>query len=141
MKFIKTYESFLNEGTDKPAKYVWWQLYSRDNRKVENCSVTFHNELKYNSSIPWPMELHHPKLFSLDGNRYQRTPLALELGVIPPSDSFSLTCGLEKKIKDFLQFWEDEDYIMVYDEPSINEELFEDYIKKNNLTKFAKERL
>ena len=82
-----------------------------------------------------------PKLFSLDGNRYQRTPLALELGVIPPSDSFSLTCGLEKKIKDFLQFWEDEDYIMVYDEPSINEELFEDYIKKNNLTKFAKERL
>jgi hypothetical protein len=87
------------------------------------------------------MELHHPKLFTLDSGRFRRSQLALDLGVIPPSDSFSLTCGSEKKIKDFLQFWEDEGYIMVYDEPSSNEELFEDYIKKNSLAKFAKERL
>ena len=141
MNTFKTYESFLNEGTDKPAKYVWWKLYSRDNRKVENCSVTFHNEMKYHSSIPRPMELQHPKLFTEESGRFQRSQLALDLGVIPPSDSFSLTCGLEKKIKDFLQFWENEDYVMVYDEPGMNEELFEDYIKKNNLTKFGKERI
>jgi hypothetical protein len=87
------------------------------------------------------MELQHPKLFTEESGRFQRSQLALDLGVIPPSDSFSLTCGLEKKIKDFLQFWENEDYVMVYDEPGMNEELFEDYIKKNNLTKFGKERI
>jgi hypothetical protein len=45
MKNLLTFEEFLNESTNNKAKYVWWQLYSRDNRKVENCSVTFHNEL------------------------------------------------------------------------------------------------
>lgn len=141
MKRLLTFEDFLNEGAESKAKYVWWQLYSRDNRKVENCSVTFHNELKYHSSIPWAMELHHPKLFTLENNRYQRTKLALDLGVIPPSDSFSLTCGLEKSISKFLKFWEDEGYSMVYDESSNNEALFEDYIKRKGLSKFAKQRI
>jgi hypothetical protein len=141
MKKLLTYDEFLNESKTNKAKYVWWSLYSRDNRKIESCSVTFHNELKYNSSIPWPMELHHPKLFILENGRYQRSKLALDLGVIPPSDSFSLKCGLVKKIPDFLQFWGDEGYIMVYDEPLMNEEMFEDYIKREGLTKFAKERI
>jgi hypothetical protein len=141
MKYVKTFESFLNEATENKAKYVWWQLYSRDNRKVESCSVTFHNKLEYNSSISRPMELHHPKLFTDESGKFQRSKLALDLGAIPPSDSFSLTCGLVKKIPDFLQFWEDEGYIMVYDEPSMNEEMFEDYIKREGLAKFAKERI
>lgn len=141
MKFVKTYEKFLNEAEQLPVKYVVWDLYSRDNKKVEQCSVTFTNKIEYHAQLPRTMEQHHPKLFEIKGGKHVRTPLALELGVIPPRDSFSLACGLEKKIKDFLQFWEDEGYELVYDEPTDNEELFENYIKKSGLTKFTKERL
>ena len=138
MKYFKTYEDFLFEAT---AKYVFWDLYSRDNKKVESCSVTFHNKLEYHSDISMAMEQHHPRLFSLESGRYVRTKLATDLGVIPPSDSYSLRCGVEKSIKDFLQFWEDEGYVVVYNEPTNNEDLFEDYIKKTRLSKFAKERI
>jgi len=138
MKHIKTFESFLFEST---AKYVFWDLYSRDNKKVESCSVTFHNKLEFHSDISNAMEQHHPKLFTLESGRYVRTKLATDLGVIPPSDSYSLRCGIEKSIKDFLQFWEDEGYSLVYNESTNNEELFENYIKKSGLAKFTKERI
>lgn len=138
MKYVKTYESFLFEAT---AKYVFWDLYSRDNKKVESCSVTFHNKLEFHSEISSAIEQHHPKLFSLESTRYVRTKLATDLGVIPPSDSYSLRCAIEKSIKDFLQFWEDEGYSLVYNEPTDNEEVFGNYIKKSGLTKFTKERI
>ena len=138
MKYIKTYESFLFEST---VKYVFWQLYSRDNKKVESCSVTFHDKLEFHSEISSAMEQHHPKLFTLESGRYVRTQLAMDLGVIPPSDSYSLRCGIEKSIKDFLQFWEDCSYLLVYDEPADNEELFKNYIEKSGLSKFTKEKL
>jgi hypothetical protein len=138
MKHIKTFESFLNEST---AKYVFWDLYSRDNKKIESCSVTFHNKLEFHSDISNAMEQHHPKLFTIESGRYVRTKLATDLGVIPPSDSYSLRCGIEKSIKDFLQFWEDEGYSLVYNESTDNEDLFDDYIKKTGLTKFAKEKI
>jgi hypothetical protein len=138
--FLK-YDEFLNEVNNKPVKYVVWKLNTRDNKTIDQCSVVFQDKLAYHSQLSSAMEQHHPKLFELKGGRYTRTSLALELGVIPPSDSYSLTCGLVKKISDFLSFWQDEGYELVYDEPTDNEELFEDYIKKAGLTKFAKERL
>lgn len=141
MKHLHTFESFLSEARDKPANYVLWKLDTRDNKTIDQCSVIFQDKLEYHSQISSAMEQHHSKLFELKGGRYTRTPLALELGVIPPSDSYSLTCGLVKKIGDFLSFWESEGYELVYDEPTDNEELFEEYIKKAGLTKFAKERL
>ncbi|MFM2010331.1 MAG: hypothetical protein RLZZ479_722 [Bacteroidota bacterium] len=150
MKHIYNFDKYLaengkhaeiNEGKNNKAKYVWWKLYSRDKRNIESCSITFYNELKYNSSIAWPMELHYPKLFTEERGKFKRTQLALDLGVVPPSSSFSLTCGLEKKIPEFLQFWEDEGYIMVYEEPLMNAKLYEDYIEKNKLVKFTKERM
>lgn len=141
MKHLHTFESFLSEARDKPAKYVLWKLNTRDNKTVDQCSVVFQDKLEYHLQLSRAMEQHHPKLFELKGGIYVRTPLALELGVIAPSDSYSLTCGLVKKIGDFLSFWESEGYELAYDEPTDNEELFEDYIKKAGLTKFAKERL
>jgi len=140
-KYIPTSESFLNEGEKEKAIYVWWRLHSRDNRNVDSCSVTFHNKLEYNSAIARSVEQHHPDLFELVGGTYRRTSLALDLGVISPSDSFSLTCGLPKKISSFLQFWEDAGYKMVYDEPTSDEEIFEDFIKNNGLKKFTKQRI
>jgi len=138
MKHIKTFEAFLFEAT---AKYVFWNLYSRDNKNVESCSVTFHNKLEFHSEISSAQEQHHSKLFTLESGRYVRTKLAIDLGVIPPSDSYSLRCGTEKSIKDFLQFWEDEGYELIYNEPTDNEDLFENYIKRSKLSKYAKERL
>jgi len=138
MKYFKTFENFLFEAT---AKYVFWNLYSRDNKTVESCSITFHNKLEYHSDLSNAMEQHHPKLFSLESGRYVRTPLAIDLGVLPPSDSYSLRCGLEKSIKAFLQFWEDEGYELIYKDPTDNEELFDNYIKKSGLATFTKERI
>lgn len=141
MKRLHTFEEFLTEVSNKPAKYVVWKLNTRDNRTIDQCSVVFQDKLEYHAQLSSAMEQHHPKLFELKGGRYVRTSLALELGIMPPSDSYSLTCGLVKKIGDFLSFWQTEGYELVYDEPTDNEELFEDYIKKAGLTKFAKERL
>lgn len=139
MIHIHTFESFLFEAN---AKYVFWNLYSRDNRNVEGCAVTFHNKLDYHTEIARAAEQHHPKLFTAEGGKYVRTKLALDLGVIPPSDSYSLSCGIKKSIKNFLQFWEDEGYNMVYiNKFDDNEELFNDYIKNNGLTKFTKETI
>lgn len=139
MKRLHTFESFLNEK--KPAKYVLWKLNTRDNKTIDQCYVVFQDKLEYHSQISSAMEQHHPKLFEIKSGRYVRTTLAIELGIMPPSDSYSLTCGLVKKISDFLSFWQDEGYELVYYEPTDNEELFEEYIKKAGLTKFAKERL
>ena len=141
MKHVKLFEDFLTEANNKPAKYVLWKLHTRDNKTIDQCSVVFQNKLAYHSQLSSTMEQHHPKLFELKNGKYVRTALALEMGVMPPSDSYSLTCGLVKKIGDFLSFWQTEGYELVYDEPTDNEELFEDYIKKAGLTKFAKERL
>lgn len=137
-KYVQTFKHFLNESFEKPIKYVLWDLYSRDNKKVESCSVTFTNKIEYHSQIANPMEQHHPKLFKLENNRYVRTKLGLDLGVIPPSDSYSLTCGLENKIVNFLNFWNSEGYTLVYDEPAMNEDLFKEWIKNNKLIKFTK---
>ena len=141
MRIIKTFEDFVFESTEQPVKYVLWDLYSRDNKKVESCSFTFINKIEYHAQIANAMEQHHPKLFKLENNRYVRTKLGLDLGVLPPSDSYSLTCGLENKIADFLNFWKSEGYTLVYDEPTMNEELFKEYIKNKNLTKFTKNTL
>lgn len=131
----------LKEESNKPAKYVVWNLNTRDNKTIDQCSVVFQDKLEYHSQLSSTMEQHHPKLFELKGGRYVRTTLALELGIMSPSDSYSLTCGLVKKIGEFLSFWEDEGYALVYNEPTDNEELFEEYIKRAGLSKFAKERL
>jgi len=141
MKIIQTFEQFVFEYSEKPVKYVLWDLYSRDNKKVESCSFAFINKIEYHAQVANPMELHHPKLFKLENNRYVRTQLGLDLGVLPPSDSYSLTCGLENKIVDFLNFWKSEGYTLVYDEPTMNEEIFKEYIKNKNLTKFTKNTL
>ena len=141
MKIIKTFEDFVFESTEQPVKYVLWDLYSRDNKKVESCSFAFINKIEYHAQIANAMEQHHPKLFKLENNRYFRTKLGLDLGVLPPNDSYSLTCGLENKIADFLNFWKSEGYTLVYDEPTMNEELFKEYIKNKNLTKFTKNTL
>ena len=141
MKNMKSFEEFVNEGTTNKCKYVFWKLSSLDNKKVDTCSITFHNELKYHTAIPYSMEQHHPKLFKSEGGYFKRTQLALDLGVIPPSDSYSLSCGLPNKIGDFLKFWEDEGYVIVYDEPTSQEELFNKYIKDNKLAKFTKEKI
>jgi hypothetical protein len=138
MKHIKLFKDFLTEASGKPVKYVIWDLYSRDNKKVESCSVTFTNKIEYHAQIANPMEQHHPKLFKIENGRYVRTKLGLDLGVVPPSDSYSLRCGLENKILDFLNFWKSEGYTLVYDEPIMNKELFDEWINKNKLVKFTK---
>jgi ADP-L-glycero-D-manno-heptose 6-epimerase len=89
-------------------------------------AFAFINKIEYHAQIANPMEQHHPKLFKLENNRYIRTQLGLDLGVLPPSDSYSLTCGLENKIVDFLNFWKSEGYTLVYDEPTMNEEIFKE---------------
>lgn len=141
MKHIQLFEDFVNEAEQPPVKYVVWDLYSRDNKKVEQCSVIFTNKIEYHAQVPNPMEQHHPKLFQIQNGRYVRTKLGLDLGVIPPSDSYSLTCGLENKIVKFLNFWKSEGYTLVYDLPTMNEELFKEWITKNGLAKFTKNTL
>lgn len=144
MKHIQLFEEFFNEGavnSTTPVKYVVWNLHSRDNKRVEQCSVVFTNKIAYHAQVPWPMEQHHPKLFQIQNGRNVRTELALDLGVIPPADSYSLTCGLENKIVKFLNFWKSEGYTLVYKPDTINEGLFKEWINKNGLVKFTKNTL
>ena len=72
--------------------------------------------------------------------KYIRTKLALNLGIIPPSDSYTLSCGLPNKIRDAIQFWIDVGYKVAYDPiygPENDSELFINFIKDEKLKKYT----
>lgn len=122
------------------VKFVVWEPLISFNKRVYGIDVMFYDANAYHHAISRPLEQHHPKLFMLDGSFYTLTKLGKSLHIAPPSDSYSLSCKSDKA-KEFLDFWKNEGYEILYNEPDMDADIVEAFIKLSGIKEFTKKIL